>query len=144
MWKGDIDDLSSESTKCLDRFSDSLLDSLFDPFDEVLPRDTDSDSLEIFFLPDTRVDLCICLKRCRVMWIVSCRRLIERTRISDGTSEVSRTVKGRSHRHHSIATISPIAWLKPYDPTYTRWLSDTPPCICSKCCWNQSCSYCHG
>ena len=52
MWERYFYDLCTESLELCDRFSDTGLDSYFDPFDEVLFRDAYLDSLEICTIPD--------------------------------------------------------------------------------------------
>ena len=93
MWERDVDDLCSEFSKLLDRSTDSLLDSLLDTFYEILFRNSDTHSAEIFSFPDFWIESHRICERSRIMRIMSRSHFIKTSSITNSVSKVSRTVE---------------------------------------------------
>lgn len=80
------------------------------------------------------------MKWCRIEWIIPCCRFIEKSGISDRTSEISWSIKWWCHRNNTIATIASISWLPSDNSTHACWLSDTSTSICPESYWHDTTS----
>ena len=111
--------------------------SFLDPVDEILFRNSDFHSFQVFSLPNGRTDSCRFPKTRGISRVVPCHDLIEKCGILDGFRESSRSVKRACHGDNPFSGIASVGGLESDHSAHTCRLTDRASRIGSECCRNH-------